>query len=156
MKSKLAALALAVATSAFAAGPGAPKSIDKVQALDTDGDGLISLAEAQQSAPALAARFNELDTNSDGYLSAAETGEGRRSLALRGNAAETFAAADSNADGKLSRAEADQGMPPVGEQFTEIDTSKDGYVTLDEIERHAKSNGPMLIKKVRGSAAADR
>ena len=37
--------------------------------IDIDGDRMISLAEAQQGAPALASRFNELDANKDGLLS---------------------------------------------------------------------------------------
>jgi len=44
-----------------------------------------------------------------------------------------FAAADANHDGKLSRDEAKAGMPRVYKHFDEIDTTKKGYVTKEEI-----------------------
>jgi hypothetical protein len=40
--------------------------------LDTNGDGLVSKAEAQASAPRLAERFDQLDANQDGQLSKEE------------------------------------------------------------------------------------
>lgn len=40
--------------------------------LDTDGDGRVSLAEAQANAPRLAARFQQLDANGDGFLTPEE------------------------------------------------------------------------------------
>ncbi|HXZ47483.1 MAG TPA: EF-hand domain-containing protein [Usitatibacter sp.] len=40
--------------------------------IDTDGDGRISLAEAQANAPRLAQRFGQLDTNGDGFLTPEE------------------------------------------------------------------------------------
>jgi Ca2+-binding EF-hand superfamily protein len=36
--------------------------------LDSDGDGRVSLAEAQAGAPRLAEHFDQLDANKDGYL----------------------------------------------------------------------------------------
>jgi Ca2+-binding EF-hand superfamily protein len=41
----------------------------KLKAADTDGDGLISRAEAQRAFPKGAQRFDAIDTNRDGYLS---------------------------------------------------------------------------------------
>lgn len=40
--------------------------------IDTDGDGRISLAEAQANAPRLAEHFNEVDTNHDGFVTREE------------------------------------------------------------------------------------
>ena len=40
--------------------------------IDTDGDGKISLAEAQANAPKLAARFGEIDADKDGYITPEE------------------------------------------------------------------------------------
>ena len=36
--------------------------------IDTDGDGRISLAEAQANAPRLAQHFQQIDTNGDGFI----------------------------------------------------------------------------------------
>ena len=48
--------------------------------LDINGDGLVSKAEAQSSAPRLAERFDQLDANKDGLLSKDEmrSGHGRK------------------------------------------------------------------------------
>jgi Ca2+-binding EF-hand superfamily protein len=48
-----------------------------------------------------------------------------------------FNAADSNGDGKLTREEAKAGMPFVYKHFDEIDTSKKGYVTVEDIAARA-------------------
>jgi len=37
--------------------------------VDTNGDGMISKAEAEKNAPRLAKRFDKIDTNKDGQLS---------------------------------------------------------------------------------------
>jgi hypothetical protein len=36
--------------------------------MDTDGDGRVSLAEAQANAPRLAQRFQQIDANGDGFI----------------------------------------------------------------------------------------
>ncbi|AJK48694.1 EF-hand domain-containing protein [Burkholderia plantarii] len=50
-----------------------------------------------------------------------------------------FAAADADHDGKLTLAEAQAGMPRLAAHFDEIDTARQGYVTLDQIEQFAAS-----------------
>lgn len=45
-----------------------------------------------------------------------------------------FKAADKNGDGMLSREEAAAGMPRIAEHFDEIDTNKDGKLTVAEIQ----------------------
>ena len=44
----------------------------RVKAIDTNGDGKISRAEADAKAPRLANQFDKLDTNKDGFLSREE------------------------------------------------------------------------------------
>lgn len=130
---------------------GHPRPLKGFQSFDLDGDQMVSLAETEQVAPHLAARFGELDTNNDGLLSHEEIAAGRAMPAPGGRGIrsieEDFTAADGNKDGRLSRDEA-QGMPIVSDFFNEIDTSKDGYVTLEEIHAHAKAHGP-VIKHIR-------
>ncbi len=63
-----------------------------------------------------------------------------RGVLVLSNLQDDFAAADSNADGKLTQAEADP-MPIVSDHFDEMDTSADGYVTMEEIQEHARSHG---------------
>lgn len=48
-----------------------------------------------------------------------------------------FNEADANHDGKLTREEADGKMPRVYKMFDEIDTEKNGYVTLEQIGHFA-------------------
>lgn len=50
-----------------------------------------------------------------------------------------FSAADANRDGKLTLAEAQAGMPRIAQHFDEIDTSHQGYITLDQIESFVMS-----------------
>jgi hypothetical protein len=154
MKYVLMTCGLIVAISAFAE-PGAPKGPKGLQALDTDGDKMISLAEAQQGAPWLASRFNDIDANKDGLLSIEEVLEHEPMPGERivHNMQDDFATADSNADGRLSRAEA-EAMPIVNDLFDEMDTNADGYVTTEEIHEHARSHGPIRIVKERGPGIA--
>jgi hypothetical protein len=125
MKSTLAAFSLMVATSAFAAGPGSRQGAERSQALDTDGDGMVSLAEAQQNAPALASHFNELDTNRDGLLSREEIDEGRMKAGGGQSAHDAFAAADSNADDKLSREEVSTPVKTVTSRWMRYASTRD-------------------------------
>jgi hypothetical protein len=155
MKSTLLTLGLLMAINAFAdtAAPGSP---DKLEALDTDGDHQISLAEAQAGAPVLAAHFNDIDANRDGFLSIDEVlanqpmGTFRVSHDMRAD----FAAADANADGLLTRAEAEAKMPIVRDFFDEMDANKDGYVSQDEIRDHAQKHGPVRFFRERAPESA--
>jgi hypothetical protein len=45
-----------------------------------------------------------------------------------------FASANTTHDGKLTRDQASTGMPMVAKHFDEIDTQKNGYVTLPQIQ----------------------
>jgi EF-hand domain pair len=151
MRYMLLTCGLLVAMGAFAE-PGTPHAPKELQALDTDGDKMISLAEAQQGAPRLASRFNDLDTNKDGLLSTEELPM-RRVRFVR-HLQDDFAAADTDTDGKLSRAEADGKMPIVSDLFDEMDVNADGYVTTEELHQHARTHGPIRIIKERGAITA--
>lgn len=45
-----------------------------------------------------------------------------------------FATANTTHDGKLTREQAQAGMPRVAQHFDEIDTQKQGFITLAQIE----------------------
>jgi hypothetical protein len=145
MKYTLLTCGLLMATSAFA----------DTDALDSDGDHLISLAEAQAGAPELASRFSKIDANQDGFLSVDEVIAGRpaRNVVIHRLMQEDFAAADVNADGMLTRAEAEQ-MPIVSDFFGEMDGNVDGQVTQEEIREHARKRGPIRVMKGRGPGTA--
>jgi hypothetical protein len=154
MKYTLLTCGLLMATSAFAE-PGAPGDAKKIQALDTDGDRMISLAEAQAGAPELATRFSKIDSNQDGLLSIDEVVAGQPARKVRFNRSiqEDFAAADANTDGMLTRTEA-AGMPIVSDLFAEMDSNADGHVTQDEIHEHARTRGPIRVIRERGPGTA--
>lgn len=52
---------------------------------------------------------------------------------------ERFRKADANGDGRLTRDEAQKGMPLVARHFDQIDTNKDGAVTVEELQAAGKS-----------------
>jgi hypothetical protein len=147
MRYLLLTCALMISASTF----GGPKAID------TDGDRMISLAEAQQGAPALASRFNELDANKDGLLSIDEVTADQRMHSVRivRDLQEDFTAADRNADGMLTKTEAAE-MPIVDEFFGEMDANADGFVTKEEIQAHAKTHGPIRVIKRRMVATPEQ
>jgi hypothetical protein len=156
MRYTLFTCGLLMASSAFADG-GASGGGEKLQALDIDGDHLISLAEAQAGAPELAARFSKIDANQDGLLSIDELVAGRPAQDVRifRDMQRDFTAADANADGMLTRAEAAE-MPIVSDFFGEMDGNADGHVTQDEIREHARTHGPVRVIKGRGPGAAKK
>jgi Ca2+-binding EF-hand superfamily protein len=69
----LIAIALVSAATLVLAQPaGAPEhgaALERLRAADTNGDGLISRAEAAASLPRIAKHFDEIDANKDGQLS---------------------------------------------------------------------------------------
>lgn len=66
---------------------------------------------------------------------------------LKTQLVQRFKQADTNGDGRLSRDEARNGMPRVYQHFDEIDASKQGFVTVEEIESFvaakAAANAPL-------------
>ena len=57
--------------------PDNPKSEEHFKEADANGDGQLSLDEAQSKMPRLAERFSELDTDKNGLLSKEELRKGR-------------------------------------------------------------------------------
>lgn len=140
-RSSIAALVagLALAGAAHAQGGG------KLQALDTNHDGMLSRAEVQ-SRPHLTQHFDAIDVNRDGILSRDELmawhqqhhqgGEGGHGGLQR---------LDTNHDGQLERSEV-ANDPRALARFDAADTNRDGVVTRDEIHAaraaHQRSTGP--------------
>ena len=50
----------------------AQRFMEHFKKIDTDGDGRISLAEAQANAPRLAEHFSQIDANGDGFITPEE------------------------------------------------------------------------------------
>lgn len=122
----LATLALVAASVAAYAGEGGPRG-DHFKKADTNGDGMISRAEAA-TLPRLAKNFDAIDANRDGQVTADEMRafhEKRR--------AEHFKKVDANGDGQISKAEAQANAPRLGEHFDQIDANKDGQLSKDEL-----------------------
>lgn len=86
--------------------------------MDTNGDGKVTLAEAQES---VKKHFTELDKNKNGTLEKDE---------LSGKFTRRFARADANGDGKVTLAEA---QAKIKDWFTRKDTNKDGVLSGDEL-----------------------
>lgn len=95
----LAALGIASAAAVAVAAPEG-HGMARLKAADTNGDGLISKAEAQAALPRLYAHFDQIDTNHDGQISPEEL---RAAHEQRKNA--MFDRMDANHDGVISRDE---------------------------------------------------
>ena len=103
----------ALATAAFAQGGGMG-----MMRADTNGDGMISRAEAQAQA---GARFDAMDTNKDGFLTADEMkGPGARMMERAGGP-----------DGKVSRADY---LARADKRFARLDANGDGMLSQDEVK----------------------
>jgi Ca2+-binding EF-hand superfamily protein len=108
-------------------------------ALDADGDGRISRAEAAKQ-PKFATRFDQADGNRDGYLVRSELQawtEQRRGESMtrhREMVEAKFTTADNNRDGKLSRAEVETAMPHLAKAFAFHDEDRDGFLTRADLQ----------------------
>ena len=142
MKSVLAltALALASAATLVVASPDAKERgahQERLRAADTNGDGLISRAEAA-ALPRIAQHFDQIDTNKDGQISVEEL-RAFHAAHAKHRAAAMFKHLDKDGDGKISKAEA-AAAPRLAEHFDQIDANKDGFVTPEEMKAARKAH----------------
>ena len=100
------------------------KMIEHLKAADTNGDGMISLAEAQAKLPRIAANFGAIDTNRDGQLTFDEL----RAFHQKMRAAHTQKV-DTDGDGRISKAEY---LARAAARFDRLDVNHDGFLTPDE------------------------
>ena len=96
----IAAIGLAGGAAMAVAAPEGHDHMSRLKAADTNGDGLISKAEAQAALPRLAKHFDQVDTNHDGQVSPDELKAARQNMK---NA--MFDRMDANHDGVISRDE---------------------------------------------------
>jgi len=99
---------------------------------DSDGDGVVSLAELQaRNALLTAQRFAALDTDGDGLLTRDEmrASRGRGPRAMR----RELARIDTDGDGAWSLAELQVVRPEFNaERFSRMDTDGNGLISADE------------------------
>jgi len=102
---------------------------------DTDADGFVSARELGVLMPNVTnEEFGRVDTNQDGNLSSDELSAsgGANSTIVRGNV-ESYNRVDSNNDGSVTFSELAASAPQFRqEQFTEMDTNRDGILGIDE------------------------
>jgi Ca2+-binding EF-hand superfamily protein len=135
-------LTLSVAALALS-GTGIAAYAQGKQTPDTNGDGLVSLAEAKAQA---ATHFARMDVNKDGQIDKAD----REAMQ-----AKRFAAADTNGDGELTQAEmkaaheahmakrADKRADRQAERFAKMDTDNSGGISEAEMAAAHEARGKM-------------
>ena len=135
----LTMLALAsAATIAVAAPEGGHRGgmMERLKAADTNGDGLISRAEAA-ALPRLAERFEQIDANRDGQVSFEELraarGHGKHGHGHGG----MMKHLDADGDGKVSKAEA---LTAAEKRFDRADADQDGFITREEAQAARKAH----------------
>lgn len=119
----LAATAAFLSTSALAQTPpegGRGGGAGFLMRADTNGDGVVTWAEAQAAA---VQRFQKMDANHDGVLTADEMPAGPRGAA--------FKRTDTDGDGKVSQA---QFVDRAKQRFDRIDTNHDGKLDAGELQ----------------------
>jgi Ca2+-binding EF-hand superfamily protein len=100
----------------------------RLEALDTNSDGLLSRTEVQSHAH-LSKNFDAVDTNRDGQLSRDELRAWHATH--KSKEGQGFSKVDTNADGQIERSEV-QNNPRELARFDAADTNHDGVVTKEE------------------------
>lgn len=132
--------AIAMITSAsFALAQGGDKPT--FDALDADGNGLISQAEMEAAGEI---RFNRIDANADGLLSKEEI-IAQQTARASSRVDRMIDRLDTDSDGQLSQAEL-EARPRRGEVFSRLDANDDGSISKDEFENGRKH----MRKRMRG------
>ena len=112
--------------------------ITKFKAADTNGDGAVTLQEAQAGKLEYTVKyFKEIDKNSDGKINQAELENALRARIKHqaDNAIERFHAADKDRDNALTKEEAEAGgLKRLVADFKLIDTNRDNKVSLEELQ----------------------
>jgi len=133
-------VALAPVAATAGDGPGRPDRGEHWAALDADGDGAISQAEAQAGAPRMAEHFGKIDADGDGRVTREEMHNMRSASReeRQARAEERYRSADANGDGSIDLAEAQNGMPRAAEHFAQLDADGNGLLTREEMRAAAK------------------
>lgn len=125
--------------------PQIPSPQQVVSALDTDGDGKISTAEAQ-AAGRRGQFVLRADADGDGFVTLAELQAARQAMGQRGKkkgrrgqGQSPFAKLDADGDGKISTAEAQAAGAQRAAKIMAADADGDGFVTQAELQAHAQA-----------------
>lgn len=122
---------------------------------DTNGDGVLTLAEVQSSARSV---FSETDSNFDGYISADERNAARQSK-VNEKAGEAFDQRDTNGDGFLSRDEALSALNDHRDRTERTERADRSHSDRDKIRERIKekvdTNGDGTIDDAEKQAARE-
>lgn len=158
------ASAAAISQNAPSAGPNKDRGAARMQAADTDKDGMLSKAEVEKSSPRLAQAFDKLDSNKDSKLSADELKAGRDAMRSQGRQGKDgkrgrglFESADANKDGVVTRQELETALAQKDpkqralQAFDAADSNKDGQLSQQELaaakQQHPQQRRPQAPAK---------
>ena len=140
MKSTLIGHAMMVAAASLAlASPSAQAQtkhrIERIDRIDSNGDGVVDFSEMQAMRPDLTPEeFNKMDTNSDGQLAREEM----RAAHSEAHFERRIKLVDRDGDGAISAEEIEAFHPrhddPAEHIFKEFDADGDGKLTRQELE----------------------
>lgn len=118
---------------------------ERLKAADANADGFISLDEAKASLPRLYANFAAIDSDGDGRISVAEFEAARKLHRAGGSRGQGWKKWDTNGDGVLTREEV-ANAPRLSQGFDALDTDASGTLTPEELraarQRHAGHGVP--------------